>query len=191
MKKWLAAAIILFSTVAMAQSAEKLEAGRKAKLDTFFSNFSEAGVQSFKKGALSDEALLEFALRHNYLNNFKSLGKSKDGLSAIVPASLVDKATVKYFGLKMKNTRKEGYAVPLADGEAYTFSQIGALVNMGNGLYRAEGVIYSTGSGGTPDPHGTPEQWKKKGEEVDQTGTFSAVIKSEADRYILLEYTVQ
>jgi hypothetical protein len=64
-------------------------------------------------------------------------------------------------------------------------------VNMGDHLYQAEGVVYSTGSGGTPDPHGTPAEWKKKGEDVSSFATFSTTIKAESDRYILLEYTVK
>jgi hypothetical protein len=63
-------------------------------------------------------------------------------------------------------------------------------VNRGDGLFQAEGVIYSTGSGGTPDPHGTPEEWKIKGEDVSRAGTFSALIREESERYILLEYTI-
>jgi hypothetical protein len=175
----------------MAQSEEKLELGQKRNLDTFFSNFSEANVQSFKEGSLSDGALLNFALEHNYKNNFKSLKKSADGQSVIVPASTVDKTTIKYFNLKINRHMKEAYPVPLADGEAYTFSQISRLVNRGDGLFQAEGVIYSTGSGGTPNPHGTPAEWEKKGEDVSRVGTFSALIRAESERYILLEYTVR
>jgi hypothetical protein len=50
-----------------------------------------------------------------------------------------------------------------------------------------------TGSGGAPDPHGTPAAWKKAGEEVEQIGKFSALIKklgTGKGRYILLEYQV-
>ena len=131
MKKWLTVILVLFSTFAMAQSEEKLDVTRKKNLDTFFSNFSEANVQSFKKGSLSDEALLNFALTHNYINNFKALKKSADGRSLIVPAGSVDKTTLKYFGLKIDKHPKGDYPVPLADGEAYTFSQISRLVNRG------------------------------------------------------------
>jgi len=191
MKKCLTAILVLLSTFAMAQSEEKLGLAQKKNLDTFFSNFSEANVQSFKKGSLSDEVMLNFALTHDYRNNFKSLKKSADGQSVIVPASAVDNTTVKYFGVKISRHLKEAYPVPLADGEAYTFSQIARLVSRGDGLFQAEGVIYSTDSGGTPNPHGTPAEWKKKGEDVSVAGTFSALIRAESERYILLEYTVR
>lgn len=83
--------------------------------------------------------------------------------------------------------------MPLADGEAYTFSQITRLLGVGQGLLQAEGVIYLAGSGSTPDPHGAPAAWKKAGEEVEQIGKFSALIKKEKtgkEHYILLEYNV-
>lgn len=191
-KKWLTPfVLVLFAASALAQSESKLGAAEKRKLDTFFSNFSEVNMQSFKKDSLSDKALLDFALMHHYKNNFKSLKRSSDGASVIVPAERVDQATLKYFGRKIGKHAKEFYAVPLADGEAVVFSQIGRLVNLGNDLYQAEGVIYSTGSGSTLDQHGTPAEWKKKGEEVDRVGTFTAVIKADSERYILVEYTVK
>jgi hypothetical protein len=191
MKKWLTVFLVLFSTCAMALVEEKLEPAQKRNLNTFFSNFSEANVQSFKKNTLSDDVLLNFGLMHNYINNFKSLKKSKDGQSAIIPAAFIDKATIKYFGIKTSKRLEEYYTVPLASGEAYTFSQISRLVNMGDNLFQAEGVIYSTSSGGTPNPHGTPEEWKKKGEDVARIGAFSAIIKAESERYILLEYILR
>lgn len=190
MKKWLTLVLVLFATCVMAQSEVKMTSAQKQNLDTFFSNFSEAGVASFKQDSLSDEALLDFALRHNYINKLKALQKTTDGLSVLVPVELVDKAAIKYFGRKVGKHAKQSYTVPMADGEAYTFSQIDRLVSLGNDRFQAEGVIYSTGSGGTPNPHATPAEWKKKGEDVSRAGTFSAVIKAESERYILLEYTV-
>lgn len=142
---------------------------------------------------MTHEALLNFALDHIYKNADKSLKRSKDGSAAIIPAALVDKTTEKYFGQKIHQHEKSEYLVPLASGEAYRFSQITRLLGAGKDLFQAEGVIYMTGSGGTPDPHGTPEAWKKAGEEVEQIGKFSALIKKDRtgkERYILLEYHV-
>jgi hypothetical protein len=183
--------LVLFSALANAQSMEKLTPAQKRNFDTFFSNFSEANVQSFKRDALSDEAMIEFALSHNYINKRKSLQKSKDGQSVLISAELVDRATIKYFGRKVSGHKSQSYTVPLADGEAYTFSQITQLINIGEDMYQAEGAIYTTGSGGTPDPHGTPAEWKKKGEDVTRSGSFSAIVRAESERYILLEYIVR
>jgi len=184
---------LLLPSFAIAQSEVKINADEKKKLDTFFSNFSEAAVASFKENSLSQEALLNFALLHIYINDPKSIKHSKDGNTAIIPAALVDRVTEKYFGQKLQKHEKSEYKVPEASGEAYKFSQITALRRAGSDLFQAEGVIYMSGSGGTPDPHGTPEAWKKAGEEVEQIGKFSSLIKkvkTDKERYILLEYQV-
>lgn len=178
---------------ALAQAEIKMSAGEKKQLDTFFSNFSEAALESFKQNALSQETLLNFALDDIYKNDYKSIKHSKDGNTAIIPAALVDKVTEKYFGQKIKKHEKSEYSVPEASGEAIKFSQIARLLGAGKDTFVAEGVIYQTGSGGTPDPHGNPAAWKKAGEEVEQLGKFSALITKEKtgnERYILLEYQV-
>jgi hypothetical protein len=140
---------------------------------------------------LSQEALLNFALDHIYKNDYKAIKHS--GNWAFLTATLVDKVTEKYFGQKLQKQKKSEYKVPEASGEAYVFSQISRLAGIGNHLFQAQGVIYMTGSGGTPDPHGTPAAWKKAGEEVEQLGKFSALIKKARTgkgRYLLLEYNV-
>ena len=190
---WLIIICLFLPSLATAQSAIKLTAVEKKQLDTFFSNFSEANLKSFKQNSLSPEALLNFALDHIYKNAYKSLKHSKDGASAIIPAALVDQTTEKYFGQKLPKHEKAEYLVPLATGEAYTFSQITGLQGVGKDLFQAEGIIYVSSSGGTPDPHGTLATWKKAGEDVQQLGKFSALIKQELTgnkRYILLEYSV-
>ena len=175
---WLIIICLFLPSLAAAQAEIKMTAGEKKQLDTFFSNFSETNLKSFKQNSLSQEALLNFALDHIYRNAEKSLKRSKDGASAIIPAARVDQTTEKYFGQKLKNHEKVECLVPEASGEAYTFSQITRLQGVGQGLFQAEGVIYMTGSGGTPDPHGTPAAWKKAGEEVEKLGKFSALIRS-------------
>lgn len=187
--------LIIFTVSAPVQADYVLTAAEQKKLDTFFSNFSEAYVQSFTQETLTEKTLLDFALIHSYINNPKSLIKSKDGLTAGVPAQLVDKAVERYFGRTISKHAEKVYTIPMADGEAYTFSQINKMTPLDADRFQAEGFIYSTGSGGTPDPHGTPEQWAAAGEEVDQVGTFTAIIKKVNSggkyRYILLEYNVQ
>jgi len=190
---WLMIICLFLPSLATAQSEVKLNAVEKKQLDTFFSNFSETNLKSFKQDSLPQEALLDFALSHIYKNAYKSLKHSKDGASAIIPTALVDKTTEKYFGQKLKKHEKAEYLVPLATGEAYTFSQITGLQGVGQDLFQAEGIIYISSSGGTPDPHGTWATWKKAGEDVQQIGKFSALIKKELTgnkRYILLEYNV-
>lgn len=155
------------------------------------SNFSEADLGSFTPDRLSDDMLLRFGLANNLINRLKSLQKTADGNSVIITSDQVDSATEKYFGRKVQQHRRKTYLRPLADGERYTFSQVNRLTDQGGGTYLADGVIYSTGSGGTPDPHGTPEEWKNKGEDVEQVGRFTAKLKAVDERYILLEYDVR
>jgi hypothetical protein len=193
MRKFLIIICLFLPLLAMAQSEISLSAVEKKQFNTFFSNFSEANVKSFKQNSLTYEALLSFALDHIYKNADKSLKRSKDGASAIIPAALVDKTTEKYFGEKIQKHEKSEYLVPLASGEAYTFSQITRLLGVGKDLFQAEGGIYMTSSGGTPDPHGSPEAWNKAGQEVEQIGKFSAVIKKARtgkEHYIIQEYHV-
>ena len=171
-----------------AQTEVKLTADQKVKLDTFFSNFSESDFKSFKQNSLSQEALLKFALDHIYKNDYKNIRHS--GNWAYIPTRLVDLVTEKYFGQKLKKHEKSEYRVPEATGENQSFSQITKLTQAGSDLYRAQGLIYMTGSGGTPDPHGTPEAWKKAGEEVERIGKFTALLKRVQGRCILLEYQV-
>ena len=191
----LCALMTIFPVLALAQSDYVLTTVEQKKLDTFFSNFSEAHVESFTQATLTDKALLDFALIHSYINNPKSLIQSKDGLNVGVPAQLVDKATERYFGRTISQHAEKVYMIPKADGEAYTFSQINQVIPLGADRFQAKGFIYSTGSGGTPDPHANPADWAKAGEEVDQVGQYSAIIKKDNSggkvRYILLEYTVK
>jgi len=180
--------LMVFASLAGFAAPMKLEPAQQKKFNIFFSNFAETNMEGFKQEALSDDAMLNFALRHLYINKFKSLKKGKDGNSVIATMEQIDTATMKYFGKKIQNHKENTYTIPCADGEAFRFSQLDSLEDRGNNTFKAEGTIYSTGSGGTPDVHGTPADWKKAGEEVSVAGRFSAVVKSEGERYILVEY---
>jgi len=193
MKKFFLLLFTLVSTISFAQTDVHLSSREKKELNTFFSNFSEANVESFSSATLSDEIMLQFALRHNYMNKFKSLKKSKDGLSSIISRDLVDMATEKYFGRKITFHKSKEYLVPMADGEAYLFSQIRRLIESDGETFKAEGEIFSASSGSTADAHGTYRDWKKAGEEVERIGKFEAIIKRSAkdkDRYVLLQYHI-
>jgi hypothetical protein len=182
--------LVMPSFMVLSAGAMKLEPAEQKSLNVFFSNFSEADLKSFTPQTLSDDLLLDFALAHNLINRVSSLEKSRDGNSVIVTSAQIDKTTEKYFGKKVAQHHRQTYTRPLAEGEAYTFSQLSSLTDLGGHLYLANGVIYRAGSGATPNPQGTPAQWKKAGEEVEPCGSFIAKIKSVGERYILLEYHV-
>lgn len=183
------AVMLVIATLGSA-AAIKLDAAKQKKLNVFFSNFSEANVDSFAQGELSDQAMLDFALSHVYINKFKSLKKSKDGNSVIATSKQVDTATMKYFGQKIKKHKENSYTIPCADGEVFYFSQLDSLEDLGKKTFKATGTVYSTGSGGTPDVHGTPAEWEKAEEDVGVASKFSALIKSEGERYLLVEYSL-
>lgn len=189
------AAVLLLVAMGSTTAGEALDAGTRRTLDTFFSNFSEARVAGFTPATLSDEALLKFALTHNYINNFKALKPSRDKRSVLVPAAVVDQTTEKYFGRTLSVHQGAPYSVPLADGEAVPFSQIRTLTARGEaGHYQAEGIIYQPGGPGALDVHATPQSWKAQGEEVQESGRFTAAIdkvsSGDAERWVLREYSV-
>jgi hypothetical protein len=175
-----------------AQTDITLSAAEKNKLDTFFSNFSEVALESFKQNSLSQDTLLKFALDHILYNDQNSLTTCDHGNAVIIPLAMVDRVTERYFGRKVEKNRKPQYQVPAASGEAHWFSQISKLTPVGTNLFRATGVIYVTGSGSTVDTHANPASYKSSGEdEVDRQATFSALIKKVGTantRYILIEY---
>ncbi len=189
MKKILTLLAVIMTVASMGLAEPmKLEPAQQKNLNVFFSNFSEAQVASFSQGALTDQTIVDFALRHLYLNKFKSLKPSKDRLSVTATTEQVDTAAIKYFGQKPAQHKEKTYSIPLADGEAFFFSQLDTLEDIGSDTFKASGTIYSTGSGGTPDVHATPADWEKAGEEVSVAGKFSALIKAQDERHILVEY---
>lgn len=185
----------LLAAAAGVLAGETLSATEARKLNTFFSNFSEARMESFTPGSLSDDALLSFALTHNYINNFKILKPSPDRLSVLVPAALVDRTTTKYFGRTMHAHPGAPYSVLMADGDSLPFSQIRTLMALGDDRYQAGGLIYLPGGPGPLDIHANPNNWKKDGAEVEAIAQFTAIIKkattgSGGERWILTEYAV-
>lgn len=186
--KNLLAALLIFVCASSFAEPMKLEPAQQKKFNTFFSNFSESYVPSFTSP--TDEIMLEFSLSHIYKNKFKTLKVTKDKLSVIATPEQVNTSSIKYFGKAPSAHKEKEYIMPIADGEAFVFSQLDKIEDIGNNFFKAEGTVYMTGSGGTPDVHATPESWKKAGEEVEATARFSARIKSEGERYILVEYSV-
>jgi len=197
MKTIISALLFLFvvQSSVFAATQVKMSTEEKKKLDTFFSNFSETNLQSFKPGELTDEMMLGFAQWHIIMNTPKDLKTTSDGNEVLVPKERIDKVTEKYFAKAVSKHEEAVYTLGLASGEAYVLSQIDTLAKLDNGLFEAKGTGYYTGSGETPDPHATPEAWKKAGIDVRIGMTFTAVIQQISQdgkpRYILLEYAVK
>lgn len=186
--------LLLLAAAVMASAGETLDPAAKRKLDTFFSNFSEAGVLSFAPASLTDASLLDFGLRHNYINRLDKLKRSRDGYSVLVTAAQVDAATERYFGRTVRDHRGAPYPVPLADGDPLAFSQIRTLTAHGDGQYLAAGVVYVPGGPDPLDVHASPAEWKRQGIDVSESARFTAVIErlrsGGTERWVLREYTV-
>ncbi|HBF35080.1 TPA: hypothetical protein DDW35_11020, partial [Candidatus Sumerlaeota bacterium] len=143
-----------------------LDVDATKKLNIFFSNFSEAYLKPFEAGKLTDDALIEFGIKHNLINYPKVFHANQ------LAEEEVNKACKKYFGTVPKAHHAVGeyaytngrYTVQPASGEAFTFSQIAELTDNGDGTYNAKVNDYTASSGFTGDVHGTPAIWKAAGD---------------------------
>ncbi|MDD3001627.1 MAG: hypothetical protein PHF29_07720 [Candidatus Riflebacteria bacterium] len=189
-------AILVFAglcAVLSAKSEIKLNSAEIKKLNIFFSNFSEAYVPNFDENTLNDDILLKFGIRHVYINKFSILKDSHDHLLKVVPMGLVDAATEKYFGKKIKSNRKKEFFAPVADSDSNVFSRISSLHDNNDCTYTARGLIYSGVSGLLIDPYEPSTDLDNQNGDFTADADFVAVIKkSETNhtRYIILKYEV-
>lgn len=169
----------------------------KKALNIFFSNFSETDLKSFTqdKGA-GDEEMIRFGVLHNYINKFSKFEKL-DEYNVKIKKEFVDETSKKYFGKTILNHKaiegikfsKGFYSIPLADGEAYTFSQIDQLFDIGEQKYKAEVTVYTASSGWTGDSHADPATYGKEVDGPKAAYKVKAVIlKNDKGEYTLLEY---
>lgn len=177
----------------------KLDKTLKTKLDTFFSNFSEAYVKPFEEGEIKDEALIDFAIQHIIINNWNTKNnmveqRANDPNNGYIKRSNIDLTTYRYFGKKVKAHKEDYYTFPFASGEAYTFSQIDKLQDIGGGFYTADISIYMASSGFTGDSHASLDNWKKNDPsdvpvlQKKMTSKIKKVLEDGSERYILISY---
>ena len=138
----------------------------KARMGTFISNFTEADMYDIDIDTISMEELVNFGIRHNYINNFKSRVKrcpKKDCPygTLIIDKKYVAEAVKKYFALELDHTSTD-YAN--YDGKVYHF-------------YTADGVpdyadVYEVSrKGNTITMRG---ELYSSGAEEERVGTFTA-----------------
>jgi len=178
----------------------------KIKLDTFFSNFSEAFVEPFEDGNISNEALIHFGIMHIIKNNWSHRSnnlveeRAADPNNGYIKDTYVDNAAYYYFGKRISAHKsiqdypyKNGYYIfPFALGEGPTFSQINKLYDLGDNYYKAEISVYYAYNGFEGDPHGTMNDWEK-GEfppelEKNMVAKIKKVFEDGKERYILISY---
>ena len=153
----------------------------REKLNTFFSNFSEVYMDPFDEQTLSDIKMIDFAVSHNYNNNYKRFESSGDN-KAKIKKEFIDESAEKYFGRKITShqsteyiTYKNGYYYKdEADGGENRFSVIEELFEAGDNYYFAIVDIYYVSWSGDDEP-----EFGKK---------MTAYITKKNNKYILNEY---
>ncbi|MDD5361065.1 MAG: hypothetical protein PHN88_02965 [Ignavibacteria bacterium] len=182
----------------------KLSDEEQKKLNVFFSNFSEVNLESFTSENIKDETLIDFGILHIYKNSRNKFEKI-DNSNSKIKSDFVNEAVFQYFGKNIKSHKSTGtfkfkngyYYLPVADGEAFIFSQVARMTDLGKDFFSAEVNVYSTGSGWTGNVHSNPKDWGKNGEEAPAlSGKFRAKIQRDTDssgnvRYILIDYIKQ
>lgn len=160
-----------------------LSAAEQKKLNVFFSNFSEAYLEPFTAGNISDDELIKFGVLHNFINNRKNFQRSGDYL--MIKSDAVSKSIEKYFGntFKAHNPTKDYkykdgyYFIQNTDGEAHTFSQVASMSDAGGDRYVALVNVYTASSGWTGDEHASPKTWGADGDEKPElTSKFKATF---------------
>lgn len=177
----------------------KLSVEEMSKLNTFFSNFSEVNLKPFTEGKITDEELISFGILHIIRNNKNMIEKS-DAVTSRIKEENVTTSIQKYFGKIPVNHKSTGefilkngyYIFPLADGEAFTFSQVERLTDIGSDKYVAYINVYTAGSGWTGNTNGTMTEWKSNGNEVPElTGKFKATFEKKNTGNVLIDYVKQ
>lgn len=142
------------------------------KLDTFFSNFSEAGLPDFANGSLSLDAILNFGVDHVRMNTPGRDMTSLDAHHWGVSTEQVRAAVHKYFGYTLADAdlrattryslNNNGYYIlPKADGEGAVFSQVVTFNAVGDGRYEATVKVYRASPTFEGDVHAAPSEWLK------------------------------
>jgi hypothetical protein len=178
----------------------KLNLVQWKKLNTYFSNFSEVFFEPFSEGQLSNEEIIRFGVSHNIRNN-ESLIENVDENHGRLAAKYVEASVEKYFGIKHIDHKsvpgyrfKNGYyIVSWGSGEAYCFSQVTKLIDIGDDCFIAYTNEYVASSGFTGDPNGSAKDWEKDEETLPElTDKMRSIIKriknKNSTRYILMEY---
>ena len=191
---------LMLSLPAGAVVRTELSAEQREQLDTFFSNFAEAGVESFVvNNEIPTDVFVDFGVRHNLINRqYDLVNVSKDSWG--VKKEAVEAAVYKYFGHRIKavssrkyKLTKNLYIVPKSSGEALSFAQIAEWNSDGGGVWYGTANVYCASSGFTGNVHGTAAEWKKRDpHDVPRLrGRYSFTVTrspSDPNRYVLCDW---
>ena len=172
------------------------------KLNIFFSNFSEVALESFEKDKVSEDMLINFAVRHNVINNWNII-KKHDDFHGKIPKEIIEQTILKYFGKAFNNHKSTqeykfengNYILAYADGDTHDFSSVTKIIDNGNDYYTSFVNIYSPQvvDGYPENPYDSPNKWNMFEDTPipELTWKATATIRKESDgRYILIDYNV-
>lgn len=175
-----------------------LPAAEWRALNVFFSNFAEAGVEPFARGALTDEVKIRFGLLHTLINAPQRVERA-GGTNERIAAAHVDAAAVKYFGSGIGRLRSlpgyrlagRHYVFPGADGEGRSFAHVARWAPAGDEF--SADVSLFVGEDVDGDVYGVPvEALRRGGMSVRALGTMRARVRRVREgghsRYVLLEW---
>ena len=193
--------LIAFALPACAASRSELSATQRDQLDTFFSNFAEAHVESFVvNNEIPMDTFVNFGVMHNLLNRHYDLVEVANVNCWGVKKEAVEAAVYKYFGRRIEavssrqyKLTKDLYIVPKAGGEAVRFAQVADWNESGNGVWAGIANIYTASSGFTGNTHGTPEEWMKDDPKdvPELIGRYMFTVTrspSDPERYVLVDW---
>ncbi len=181
-----------------------LSASEQKKLNIFFSNFSEVNLKPFNRGEISTDELINFGVYHNYINNRKLFEKSSEGKVRISEEYVIN-SVQKYFGLELEKqestpeiTYKTGnYYIPESSGEAFYFSQVEKVNDIGYDQFIAYINVYSASSGWTGNAHANPKDWDANADDKPQLmekfkASYLKSMKTNGEpAYTLVDYIKQ
>jgi hypothetical protein len=123
----------------------------RTALHTFFSNFSEVGLREFDADSYNVNELVDFALWHNYRNNWSRFSFADNGF-LVLSSSHVEQSIARYFGITSVdhtvytndwNYYQNGsYYLMGANGEPLSWSQVTFFADNGDGTFTAHYDVY-------------------------------------------------
>lgn len=197
--------LLVVAAAAAAQSPREagLPATEWRAMNVFFSNFAEAGVEPFRRGAVSDEALARFGVLHTRINAPQRVERGR-GTDERVAARHVEAAALKYFGVSLARHRSFGlggdrvafanghYVFPGADGEVHPFAHVARWEDAGGGEFAADVSVYQ-GEDVDGDVYGTSvAALRRGGMDVrllhEMRARVRRVREGGRSRYVLLDW---
>ena len=144
-----------------AETKVNVKADELKRMGVFLSNFTELGFFDFDTESLSPKDLIQFGIRHNYINNYKSRiaqckVKGCEYGSLTIDGKFVAESLKKYFAIDFKDHGStmepespsyyyDGklYHFEGADGEATYYARVKEVFKGDAGVLRMTGELYN------------------------------------------------